>query len=165
MRSATISHITTWNIFKTFAIDLGSQDLDHGSSKFEFGSMGHSLSPLHTSGKFPEINNNYLPAVAFTIFKVFSDFFDSKDTILLVTVNDELDWNGGLGHQQSKRRCFWGSRLAGYKMNAILYVKCSIEYRYLVLIRVSLRAANCVWPWLDTKKKVAYLGTVSPGAS
>ena len=104
-------------------------------------------------GKFPEINRNYLQAVAFTMFKVFPDFLDSKDTILLVTFNDELDWNGGLGPQQSKRLCFWGCRLGWYKMNAKLYAKYSIEYRCLVLIRVSLRAANCAWPWLDIKKK------------
>ena len=57
-------------------------------------------------GKFPEINRNYLQGVAFTMFKVFSEFLDSKDAILLVTFNDELDWNGGLGPQQSKRLCF-----------------------------------------------------------
>ena len=126
---------------------------------------GSFPSPLHTFGKFPEINRNYLPAVAFTIFKAFSDFWDSKDTILLVTFNDELDWNGGSGPQQSKRLCFWGCRWGCYKMNERLYVKYSVEYRYLILIRVSLRAENCAWPWLDTKKDMAYLGTVSPGAS
>ena len=53
----------------------------------------------------------------------------------------------------NQRGYVFGSRLACYKMNAKLYVKYSIEYRCLVLIRVSLRAANCAWPWLDTKKK------------
>ena len=119
---------------------------------------GSFFSPLHMFGKFPEINRNYLQAVAFTMFKVFPDFLDSKDTILLVTFNDELDWNGGLGPQQSKRLCFWGCRLGCYKMNAKLYVKYSIEYRYLVLIRVSLRAANCAWPWLDIKKRNRLFG-------
>ena len=46
---------------------------------------------LHMFGKFPEINRNYLQGVAFTMFKVFSEFLDSKDAILLVTFNDELD--------------------------------------------------------------------------
>ena len=34
-------------------------------------------------GKFPEINRNNLQGVAFTMFKVFCEFLDSKDAILL----------------------------------------------------------------------------------
>ena len=66
------------NFYKAFAIELGSQDLDHGSwiiqiIKFGFGSMGHSLSLLHTFGK---LNRNYLPASAVTMFNVFPHYLD-----------------------------------------------------------------------------------------
>ena len=60
--------------------------MGHGSSKFVFGLMGHSLSPLHASGKFPEINRNYLPGVIFTIFKVFADYL-----FRFKRYSDELD--------------------------------------------------------------------------
>ena len=49
--------------------------MGHISSKFKFDLMG-SLSPLHALGKFPEINRKYLPAVVFTIFKVFLYYFN-----------------------------------------------------------------------------------------
>ena len=43
------------------------------------------------------------------------------------------------------------------------YVKFLVDT--LVLIRVSLQAANCAWPWLNTNsKKDAYQGTSSPSA-
>jgi hypothetical protein len=45
--------------------------MGHRSSKFNFDLMGNSLSPLHALGKFPEINRNYLPAIAFTNFQGF----------------------------------------------------------------------------------------------
>ena len=50
--------------------------MGHGSSKFikfGFGSMGHSLSLLHTFGK---LNRNYLPASAVTMFNVFPHYLD-----------------------------------------------------------------------------------------
>ena len=47
-----------------------------------------------------------------------------------------------------------------YKM-WIIYVKFWVDT--LVLIRVSLAAANCAWPWLNIiSKKGAYQGTSSP---
>lgn len=49
--------------------------MGHKASKFKFGIMGDSLSPLYALGKFLEINRNYLLAVVFTIFKVFSLLF------------------------------------------------------------------------------------------
>ena len=52
--------------------------MGHRSSKFKFDLMDNSLSPLHALGKFPEINRNYLPAVVFTIFKVFPLLFQYK---------------------------------------------------------------------------------------
>ena len=78
---------------KTLAIDLGSQDLDHGSWIIQICIWFDGSFPFtfHASGKFPEISRNYLPGVIFTIFKVFPDYLDSKDTILLLTSNDELD--------------------------------------------------------------------------
>ena len=84
---------------ETFAIELGSQDLDHWpghrSSKFNFDLMGNSLSPLHALGKFREVNRNYLPAIAFTNFQCFplvisiSNLLQFKN--LLWTLNGELD--------------------------------------------------------------------------
>ena len=52
--------------------------MGHRSSKYKFELMGHSLSPLHALGKFPEIHRNYLPAVVFTMFKVFPYLFHYK---------------------------------------------------------------------------------------
>ena len=66
--------------------------MGHRSSKFNFDLMGNSLSPLHALGKFPEMNRTYLPAVVFTIFKVFRYFFNIQfATTLLLTLNGELD--------------------------------------------------------------------------
>ena len=64
------------NFYKTFAIELGSQDLDHGSWIIQIWIWfnGFSLSPLHTFGKFNKFNTNYLIylfASAFTMFNVF----------------------------------------------------------------------------------------------
>ena len=49
--------------------------MGHRSSKFKLDLTDSSLSPLHALGKFPEVNRNYLPAVAFTIFKAFPLLF------------------------------------------------------------------------------------------
>ena len=66
--------------------------MGHRSSKFNFDLMGNSLSPLHALGKFPEINRNYLPAIAFTHFQGFPLLFQYKfTTILLWTLNGQLD--------------------------------------------------------------------------
>ena len=76
--------------------------MGHRSSKFKFDLMGNSLSPLHALGKFPEINRNYLPAVfsPFSSFSLIIYFITKFTTTLLLTLNGELDWNGGLGPQQ-----------------------------------------------------------------
>ena len=66
--------------------------MGHRSSNFKCDLMGNSLSTLHAFGKFPEINRNYLPAVVFTMFKVFPYYFNTRfTTILLLTLNGELD--------------------------------------------------------------------------
>jgi hypothetical protein len=52
--------------------------MGHRSSNFKCDLMGNSLSTLHAFGKFPEINRNYLPAVVFTMFKVFPLLFQYK---------------------------------------------------------------------------------------
>ena len=126
--------------------------------------MDNSLSPLHALGKFPEINRNYLPAVVFTIFKFSPYCFHIKfTTTLLLTLNGELDWNGGLGPQQYKMPCVWSLDSVDTKWMWIIYIKFLVDT--LVLIRVSLQAANCAWPWLNTiSKKRAYQGTSSPSA-
>ena len=65
--------------------------MGHRSSKFKFDLMGNSLSPLHALGKFPEIKRKYLPAIVFK-FQGFSPFyFNIKFTILLLTLNGELN--------------------------------------------------------------------------
>ena len=54
----------------------------------------------------------------------------------------------------------WSFKLGWYKM-WIIYVKFWVDT--LVLIRVSLTAANCAWPWLNIiSKKGAYQGSSSP---
>jgi hypothetical protein len=68
--------------------------MGHRSSKFKFDLMGSSLSPHHVLGKFPEVNRNYLPAVVFPIFKVFTSLFQCKiyyTFTITVTLNGELD--------------------------------------------------------------------------
>ena len=67
--------------------------MGHRSSKFKFDLMGNSLSPLHALGKFPEINRNYLPAVVFTIFKVFPLLFQYK---IYDNFTIDLKWRTGL---------------------------------------------------------------------
>ena len=56
--------------------------------------MDNSLSPLHALGKFPEINRNYLPAVAFTIFKFFSFYLFQYKIYYNFTI--DLKWRTGL---------------------------------------------------------------------
>ena len=55
--------------------------------------MGSSLSPPHALGKFPEVNRNYLPAVVFTIFKVFPLLFQYK---VYYNFTIDLKWRTGL---------------------------------------------------------------------
>ena len=83
---------------KTFAIDygaadfdLGSQDLDHGSSKFEFGSMGYSLHPFICLVSFLRLIETICKQLPSQCSRFSLIFFASKDTILLVTFNGELD--------------------------------------------------------------------------
>ena len=78
---------------KTFAVELGSQDLDFGSLviQTQIGSMGHSLLLLHDLIKCPEINRLFASCYLHH-FKVFPCFFHARfTTILPLTLNGALD--------------------------------------------------------------------------
>ena len=127
--------------------------------------MDNSLSPLHALGKFPEINRSYLPAVVFTIFNLFLLLFQYK---IDYNFTIDFEWRTGLKWWP------WTSTIEDCHVFVawirLIQNECepyNIKFFVdtLVLIWVSLQAANCAWPWLSIiSKKGAYHGTSSPSA-